>query len=688
VGLVVAFHAGLPVPGGFVGVDVFFVISGFVITAMLMREQSARHRIRLGRFYARRFLRLLPALALLVTVVAAASFWLQNPFGAQQTTASTGLGAVLLSANLVISHASGDYFADVATTNPLLNTWSLSVEEQFYLVFPALLVVGWLLARRSRIRPMMLVAALALTSFVVAVITTFSSSTDSLSWFGGPQSFAYYTPATRAWEFAMGALLALALSRLPRIPSWARTVSGIAGVLLIAASAVIINEGTPFPGLAALLPVAGTLFLLFVGSQGVSLISRGLATRPLVVVGDVSYSWYLWHWPVIVFVTLLWPDRPLVLVLAALGSLIPASLSYRFVEQPLRHLRPTRTWQRFLVPIGILLPPVVACLVLLTGANSGWGLAEEAAAATPSTGNAAMSGTPSEHLAVNPDAAGDDEPVGGGLRSQHAVVQAGCVNAPLTAATCTFGPSGAPRVLLAGDSQAYAVADGLIAADAALGLSTQVTSHTGCPFLGLPSSGSHDIPCASWQKDVLQYALKTRPTAVVIANRSTGYVHPELRWRTVARTDGSRAGSVAEATDLYTKALTSVVTTLSRAGIPVVVINAIPDMTGYVDRTSLAAQAFGAGDYRKDRGVLARQRGPALSAEQAIATQTGGVALVDPFPELCDDTSCWARKDGQPWYQDATHVSVFGSLRLEAPLLSALTSLVGVQPHAQPSTSG
>ena len=688
VGLVVAFHAGLPVPGGFVGVDVFFVISGFVITAMLMREQSSRHRIQLGRFYARRFLRLLPALALIVTVVAGASFLLQNPFGAQQTTASTGLGAVLLSANLVISHASGDYFADIATTNPLLNTWSLSVEEQFYLVFPALLVVGWLLARRSRIRPVMIVAALALASFIIDVATTFSSSADSLSWFGGPQSFAYYSPATRAWEFAVGALLALCLPRLTRMPAWATTLIGIVGVVLIAVAAVIINDGTPFPGVAALLPVAGTLLLLLIGSQSASLISRGLATRPLVVVGDVSYSWYLWHWPVIVFVALLWPDRPLVLVLAALGSLLPATLSYRFVEQPLRHLRPARNWQRILVPIGTLVPPVVACLVLLTGANSGWGLADAAAAIASAPSDVGTSNAPTEHPAVTPDAAGDDEPMGGGLRSQHAVVQAGCVNAPLTTALCTFGPSGAPSVLLAGDSQAYAVADGLIAADAALGLSTQVTSHTGCPFLGLPSSGSHDIPCASWQKDVLQFALKTRPKAVVIANRSTGYVHPELHWRTIGRPDGSRAGTVAEATDLYAKALTSVVSTLSRAGIPVVVINAVPDMTGYVDRTSLAAQAFGAGDYRKDRAVLARQRGPAITVEQTLSSQTTEVALVDPFPELCDDTSCWARKDGQPWYQDATHVSRTGSLRLKAPLMAALNSLVGDQAHAQTSASG
>ena len=688
VGLVVAFHAGLPVPGGFIGVDVFFVISGFVITAMLMREQSAHHRIRVGRFYARRFLRLLPALALLVTVVAAASFLLQNPFGAQQTTASTGLGAVLVSANLVIAHASGDYFADTAITNPLLNTWSLSVEEQFYLVFPALLIVGWLLAKRSRVRPILLVGALAVASFVVSVITTFASTAETLSWFGGPQSFAYYSSVTRAWEFAVGALLALVLSRLPVMSTRIMTFIGIAGMLLIAAAAALLNDNTSFPGLAALLPVIGTLLVLLAGSQGVSFINRALASRPFVLVGDVSYSWYLWHWPVIVFVALLWPDQPLALVVAAVGSMLPAALSYRFVEQPLRHLRPTRVWQRVAVPVGTLTPPVAVCVVLLVGANSGWGLVDEGTDAVPSTISSVSPSAPQANPAVNPDAGGDEEPVSGGLRSQHAVVKAGCVNVPLTATTCRFGPSGARSILLAGDSQAYAVADGLIAADTALGLGTQVTSRTGCPFLGRPSSGSHDLPCAAWQKDVLTYALQTRPVAVVIANRSTGYVHPELRWRTVARSDGSRADSGAEATDLYTQALRSVVTTLSTAGIPVVVIQGVPEMTGYVDRSSLAALAFGAGDYRKDRSTLESQRAPAHSAEQSIAGEIPRLALVDPFPQLCDDRSCWARKDGEPWFQDATHVSVAGSMRLQAPMLAALTEVLGVQPHAQTVTSG
>ena len=149
--LVVLYHAGLPFPGGFVGVDVFFVISGFVITALLMRELQSSGSIRFSHFYARRIRRLLPALALVVVVTLIASFLLGSPFDNQQTiTALTGIGTMLMVANFVIFLNSGGYFATPPTNNPLLNTWSLSVEEQFYLVFPAILFGLWILARRAK----------------------------------------------------------------------------------------------------------------------------------------------------------------------------------------------------------------------------------------------------------------------------------------------------------------------------------------------------------------------------------------------------------------------------------------------------------------------------------------------------------------------------------------------------------
>ena len=375
--LVVLFHAELPVPGGFVGVDVFFVISGFVITAMLMREWSQHGRIRFGHFYFRRFLRLTPALALVVAVVALASVFLQNPFGAQQTTARTGIGAMLLSANYVIGHAAGDYFADNAITNPLLHTWSLSVEEQFYLVFPALMALAWLLVRRGRRRaPVAIVAVIALGSFALGVAWSFGSTVAEglTAYFGGPESFAFYSSLTRAWEFAAGALLALALARIP-VPTVAvARLLGAAGAVLLAVSAFAIHDGQPFPGIVALLPVTGTVLLILAGSHHTVGVSAALSARPMVWLGDMSYSWYLWHWPLIVFTALVFPHRPALLVAAAAASLLPALASYRWLEQPLRGYRPRTRPRAGALIATTLAVPIAACVVLLVGANAGWGL--------------------------------------------------------------------------------------------------------------------------------------------------------------------------------------------------------------------------------------------------------------------------------------------------------------------------
>ena len=195
--MVVAYHAGLPVPGGFVGVDVFFVISGFVITAMLMREWDSTGRLRLGRFYIRRFKRLTPALALMVAVVMVPSSLLLSPLGGQQTAAKTAIGAMLLAANVVIAATTGNYFADFAESNPLLHTWSLSVEEPFYLVFPMLLLVSLLLggrAFRSSRTPLVMVGLVGVVSFAFAIAGSAELSIPSM-----PNSLVgFYSPATRA----------------------------------------------------------------------------------------------------------------------------------------------------------------------------------------------------------------------------------------------------------------------------------------------------------------------------------------------------------------------------------------------------------------------------------------------------------------------------------------------------------
>lgn len=675
--LVVAFHAELPLPGGFVGVDVFFVISGFVITAMLMRQWATGGRISFGQFYLRRFLRLTPALALLVTVVAAAAILLQNPFGAQQTTARTGFGAMFLSANGVVAHASGDYFAPNATTNPLLHTWSLSVEEQFYLVFPALFVIGWSISRRLRRRllpPVLVVALVGAASFVASVMFSYGSPTAGrlTEFFGGPESFSFYSPFTRAWEFAAGALLALILERLIPLGRSLAILTGTLGAGLVIASALFISEEMAFPGYIALVPVAGTVLVILAGSHHTLGVNALLATRPFVAIGDVSYSWYLWHWPLIVFAALLWPGDRTVIIIIAIASILPAIASYRFLEQPVRQLRPRSRPRAAAVILTTLTVPIVMCATLLVGANAGWGLTDTQQVAGGSAGTAAA--TDLDMSVADGEVAGGE---GGSLRSQHIAVKAGCVNTDLLPLKCTFGPANSRGiVLLAGDSQAYAVADGVVLAAEQLGYDTLVTSRTGCPFLGRESSGVHNHPCRSWQKSIVAYALKTKPKAVVIANLSEGYIHPGDGWRTAATDSGGRAGSTAEAVSLWRKGLEPIVSTLRKAGIGVVILTSGPQMVGYTVGTSLLSQAIGSRDFSISRGDSEASRKPAIDAERAVAKAYPGTLVHDPNPSLCDNTDCWASRDGIAYYQDETHVSVAGSLLLVDRLRSTIARAI------------
>ena len=369
--MVVVFHARLPIPGGFVGVDVFFVISGFVITAMLHREWASTGAVRFADFYVRRFKRLTPALALMVGVTVAVSAVVMTPFGPQENVAMTAIGAMLLTANVVIARSTGGYFDVPAEGNPLLNTWSLSVEEQFYLVFPLLLVIGWRLARRAgllRHSPTGLVGVVALLSFAMSVLGSTGFVVP-----GAPWVLGFYSPFTRAWEFAVGALLALLMVKRAAPSRTTANGAGLIGAGLLIVSAFVITDVTPFPGYWALLPVAGSVLLLFAGFDQGNAVSRALATRPLVKVGDWSYSIYLWHWPVIVFTGLLWPGNPALLVVAAVVSVAPALASYRWVEQPIRR-RPTVSRPRTagLVAAWIVPPVVLASIVGLSASRDLW----------------------------------------------------------------------------------------------------------------------------------------------------------------------------------------------------------------------------------------------------------------------------------------------------------------------------
>ncbi|WP_244975638.1 acyltransferase family protein [Mycobacterium kubicae] len=362
-----AYHAGLPAPGGFVGVDVFFVISGFVITGMIEREHEATGQFRLGRFYLRRFKRLAPALALVVTVTIIVSFCLLSPFVTQQLAAKTGLGAILLCANWVIARTTGNYFLIRADWNPLVHTWSLSVEEQIYLFFPAILLLCWKLSRRVKTRipwAPVVIGSLTLISLGLMLPTAFGEA--------NPDLLGFYSPITRACEFGAGALLALATSNWSLPSRKTAALCAWSGVAILVGAVWLIDKTTPYPGSWTLLPMIGTVLVIGAGTMQGNQVARALSLPAMVALGDWSYSLYLWHWPIRVFAVHLWPDVSFVPVLAIALSILPAVVTYRTLEQPVRRM-PQLTRRPTVALIGVfMLPPLVVASVGIYGANHYW----------------------------------------------------------------------------------------------------------------------------------------------------------------------------------------------------------------------------------------------------------------------------------------------------------------------------
>ena len=341
--LVLLFHAGLPwTPGGFVGVDVFFVISGFLITGKLWRESQQPGGLNITRFYAWRIRRLLPAALVAVALISLVGLLLAAPLDRSELAAD-GAASALSIANMRFI-GSVDYFAATTSPSPFLHFWSLSVEEQFYLVWPALIVLlTWRGGSSRRLIAALLIGVVA--SFALSIWLTDTSPAR-----------AFYLLPTRVWQLGVGGLLALigvaGTSRRAGALAWA-------GLAAVAVAGVALTAEMPYPGLAALLPTAGAVALLYGGAAPSGPV-RLLAAAPLRFLGKISYSLYLWHWPLLVL-PLMFLERALtgVEVVASVAVAIGVSwLSWRFVEQPFRYgdrSRRATSWSAIRVGVaGIL----------------------------------------------------------------------------------------------------------------------------------------------------------------------------------------------------------------------------------------------------------------------------------------------------------------------------------------------
>lgn len=642
--LVVLYHMGLPLSGGFTGVDMFFVISGYVIMESLLREYRANGRIRFGQFFLRRFKRLFPALIVLVALTLIVATVFLPPFANEDRALLTGLGAIFISANVVIDVTTGDYFAPDARLNPFLHTWSLSVEEQFYLLFPLIVIIG-LWWGRKRGRPLAGLAGLIVLITVVSFALALLGSRVSLP--VGNSLLGFYSPIPRAWEFGVGALLALWGQRVPPPGVLAARVSSWSGAALIAAGVVFIDFQTAFPSEWTLLPVMGTALLIYGGrSSHRGLISRVLSTRPSVGVGNLSYSLYLWHWPLIVFATVGWSASLTHLSWAVALSLVLAWLSYRFIEQPLR-TRDTSTPSAMIRYLGlvVVMPGIVIAATAIVASRYLLPLVEEVA------------GSPLEESTAR------DERCLSSTRFNDAWAE-----------RCTwFADSPGDPIYLIGDSTAEQLGEGLIAAGEELGRPVKIWNGIQCmPFSGMlvtREDGRADRTHCPEYQDFIDTTLAASPPGTVIVAFSDITQHMDRVDYTLA--DGTVASGATEKGRILEKPLTEYIHQLQAWGHDTVIAYPIPNFRnvgpGYSPRMCTLWELF------DDTCGPVVPRADMLSLQQDIrdsvtgAAATTGSDTIDLFDRYCTDESCSPSRDRMLVYLDDMHITKAESLSL-APL--------------------
>ena len=624
-------HLDVPgVSGGFVGVDVFFVISGYLITT-LIAEAEARGGFSLAVFYERRLRRIFPALLVTLLATLAAGFVLMTPADYEDLGKSAAAAAVS-GANIWFWSSSG-YFAPDAERLALLHTWSLAVEEQFYLLFPTLMIATAGRWRRSR---RTILAALLLASFAWSVAT-------SRLW---PDAAFYLLPA-RAAELLLGALLALAPP--PALDARRREGIALLGLVVVALAVVGIGPDDPFPSWRAAVPCLGTAMVIHAGRAGGSATARLLAVAPMRFLGSISYSLYLWHWPVIVFARYRFVDEldaAATVALAAL-SIALATLSWWFVERPFRHAPdPTRTPRVLLAGAGAML--AVGLL----------GVAVWVAQGLPAR--------------MSPEIRRLAEPDWGRYRP--------CLRAvgPEDAAAgrlCRLGDAHAPaRFLLVGDSFAAALADGLDRAATSAGTAGRFVGVQSCPpILGLRSgagAASARAACEETKAHLPAIVAATGVDTVILHSLWANFDGDRARARLLAGRDLDVRSADAEAA--LREAVAETVTRLRATGVRVVVIGPVPAAAKNVPATLARARLAGRPvDIALAPDEIAARNRTATAIFTDLARR-GEVVWVEAVGALCDATRCRVEADGRPLYADNYHLNVPGSIRVAEQLWPAL----------------
>ena len=646
--LVLLFHFETRLRGGYLGVDMFFVISGFVIASSTLREIDRTETFSWSAFLHRRIRRLLPGTALVVVTTAVLSMLLLSPFGPQQETAKMLLSTATYTSNFVLMPQS--YFSLDPKANPLLHMWSLAVEEQFYFVWPIAIIVFVGLRRRVHAQVFKIIMWTVVTVALLASCWLFlmsairGSQVTEYRWFRPliqrsvtPEHFAFYSPFTRAWEFIAGVLVALLIrQRIASLVLRAGSLFTCCGAALVVFGVAwaskfpeVQHEATWSTNTSATLSVViGTALWVFGGSND-KFLKQLISIRPLTLMGDYSYSIYLLHWPIWVLLITSFKQSNTVVALAFALSLGLGWLQFRFVEEPIRLKKSIPSAKSFQFVGGFGLVAIV--------------------------GFAAMSyATPivAMHLAgKNPDEL-----------SLHIIEQpcAGELFELGSAQSCVFpSANNVGTAILVGDSMAKSLSDGFVQASNAQGLNGYVFSFPGCAFQLSDSPFTAINECPGWRADVLTALQQLQPKVLIIANLNSSYVDPpppDWSIEDTQHTWGSEVTRMLKVLiDLHTQ----------------VIIVQPPPLFAYDLRYDLSL--LWPNTVKESRSVVVSRRESINAIEQYA---TAGFDFVRPIvsftDQFCNASICDPKIDGKFMLEDDDHLSVDGSIYVSDVLERAL----------------
>ncbi len=608
--------------------DVFFVISGFLITSLIMKDLEGG-TFAFWNFWYRRARRILPALMGVVffTIIAGWFVLLPPDF---KDLGQASFAQAFFASNILFWLDTG-YFAGPAESKALLHTWSLAVEEQFYLIAPFLL---FLMFRYTRAAMLFIVLAGFALSLGISVYETHHAP-----------SAAFYLLHARAWELLAGAALALVAPRLISFKNQiTREVVSCAGLAAIAYAVLTFDKNTAFPGYAALLPVLGTVALIWANAgEKLTMIGRVLALKPLVWVGLISYSLYLWHWPLIVFARALSIDEPTITVMAGVLalSLVCAYLSYRYIETPVRKgavlARPLYLFSASALALGL-------CAVLGLVLHFGKGVPQRF----------------SEEVQVYVAAKKDTNP---NQKRCHDASIARIENNDL----CMSGPADAPKLLVWGDSHANALMPAIEAVAGERNVNVVTATRTASlPLLDVfRTEDTNPEKTKAWNRAVVDYIRRENVRAVLLIGRWAvnveGREYEALDGGTsfpVISDNEMRSTSSGEARAVFGRNLPKTVRILQALGVEVFVMKQVPPLLVDVPIKLAQMERFGIEPevYRLRGDINAR-----MVFVNTVMDDLDEVEILDPADILCDQDKCSGQRDGRSLYSDDDHLSVYGA---------------------------